>query len=630
MKSNIVYSEHEIKDDERKQKVVFVDSTIPFEKIEEITKFKDTKIIAFDYKSRKKLLEKKFEHLISDDFLSEKDLELIQSKTYKLSKWFEENEIQSEIIFENINVGKLFHEQFAEFLVGFLKKFREINNIFINYPNAVFFASGILYSIIKLFSNSTVKISENIQETDFVFDKVRVDLKIGNHYFMMLISRNFYLKLKKMSEILINLFFGPKKNRNTKSSLLIEIHTKRYNEILSKSKDRTTNLFFYGRRRPAIWDFESYKMFRKSNCKIIVPQILKNKEFEKMVNYKTKKLKIQMEKLWKNEKFFSRFFSEKGFSSSDIIKSTLTQLISKRLEEVVTESELVSNLFKKFHFDSITIFQEIGFTEQIVISHAKEYDIPIILLQQGLYYDTKESKTANDIMTVYPKNADIFAVWGDNTKFDTIENTNFPTEKIHVIGAPRYDKISKKGISDRGEYVLIAAQGPAYNYVQGHQINNFERYENTISKICKIVLKQNKKLIIKLHPSPKEFDITELVKKINSEIQVVTTGDIIPLIKSCDLMISLGASTSIIEAQILHKPVIIIPVVDYKMGKPKIFSKEFSKICNLDNFESELKNILNDKKMREKIIQKGDNFAKQYVANINNASKKFLELIESI
>ena len=631
MNSNSIHHKKALENENKILKIIFVDSTTVFDELKQkIQEFELVKIIAFDYKSRKKLLKNNIDHITSDEFLNDDDLELIQKNTYDLSNWFNKPEIQSELIYENVNIGNLFHEQFAEFLVGFLKKYREINNIYKKNPDSIFLASGTLYDIISLISNSSRKIKENVQKTNFVFDKVRVDFKIGNHYFMILISRNIYLKLKRLSEILINFVFGPKKRINIKSSLLVEIHTNRYKEILFKSKDSSLNLFFYGRRRPAIWDLETYKIFKKSNCKIISPMILKNNKFKINTKIKTDELKKHIEKIWKNEEFFLKFFSKENICSWNIIKPTLMHLINSRINEVVNEIELAKNLFKKFNFNSVTVFQEVGLTEQIIIAQAKKNGIPVVLLQQGLYYDTEEAKTANKIMTVYPRNADKFAVWGEITKQDALKNTKLTVNQIEVVGAPRYDNIESKMNFDKEEYVLLAAQGPAYNYVQGHQIMNFENYEKTITKICKVVLEQNKKLIVKLHPSPKEFDITELVKKINSEIQVVTTGDIIPLIKSCSVMISMGSSTSIIEAQLLHKPVITIPTIDYKMGIPEIFKNNSCNVCNLENFEDKLKDILNNKKRKQEVVQKGNNFVKQYLSNLDKSSEKFIELLKTL
>ncbi len=631
MNSEIINDEELLQTKDNNLKVIFADSATSFNELKEIIeKFADVKVIVFDIKLRKKLLKNNISHIVSDDFLSENDLKLIQNEAYSLSKWYEQPEICSELTYKHVNVGRLFHEQFAEFLVKSLKKYRVAYNFYKKYPDSVFFASGILFDIINSLSNSNKKIEEEIQETNFVFDKVRVDFKIGNRYFMILISRNLYLKLKKLSEIFINLVFGPKKKINEKSSLLVEIHTDRYKELLLKSKSESLDLFFYGRRRPAVWDFGTYKIFKKSNCKIISPIVLKGKKFEFNKDLKVNELENKIKKVWENDNFFLKFFSKEGISSWNIIKPTLMNLINNRIGEVVNEIELGGELFKKFNFNSIVVFQEVGLTEQIVISQAKQLGIPVVLLQQGLYYDTEEAKTANEIMTVYPRNADKFAVWGEITKQDALKNSKLSVNQIKVIGAPRYDNIEPEMVSYKEEYVLLAAQGPAYNYVQGHQIMNFENYEKTISKICEIVLEQNKKLIVKLHPSPKEFDVTELVKKINSKIQVVTTGDIIPLIKSCSVMICMGSSTSIIEAQLLHKPVITIPIIDYKMGIPEIFKNNSCNVCNSENFEEKLKNILNDKKNKEEVVRKGNNFVKQYLSNLDNASEKFIEFLKTL
>lgn len=613
--------------DSKKSKIIFVDSSTSIEELKQIKNKSSYMIIVFDYKSRKKLLENNIEHSTSDEFLNESDLNQIQNEVYNLSKWCNQPEIKNYIIFEDVNIGRLFHEQFSEFLVKFLKKYREIYNIYTKYRNSFYLASGKAYEIIHLFTDSIEKIQENVQEPTFLFDKVRVNLKIGNRYFMFFLSRNFYLKLKKFSEILINLFFGPKKVSG-KTTLLVEIHTIRYKELLLKAKNLSLNLFFYGRRRPAIWNLETYNIFKKSNCKVITPYVLIDKKFSDIIQRKTEELTNKIKKLWENDEFFCKFFSKEGISSWRIIKPSLVQLIESRFEEIVYEIELVKNLFDKHNFNSIVVFHEVGLTEQIVINKAKKLGIPIILLQQGLYFDTSKAKLVNQSMTVYPRDADKFAVWGDVTRQDAIKNANLPESKIEVIGSPRYDDISFVGEFFE-DYVLLAAQGPSYPYVQGHQIKNFENYEKIISKICKIVLENNKKLVIKLHPSSWEFDITELVKKINSEIQVVTTGDIIPLIRSCSILISVGLSTSILEAQILKKPVITIPVVDYNMGTPEIFKTNSCLVCNSENFEDDLKQFLVNDEIKQKIILRGNEFIKKYISNPKNASEKFLEFLKT-
>jgi len=249
--------------------------------------------------------------------LDENDLKQIQNEVYNLSKWFDQPEIRNHIIFEDVNVGRLFHEQFSEFLVKFLKKYREIYNIFTKYQNSTYLASGRAYRIICLFTESVEKIQENKQESIFIFDKVRFDLKIGGKYFMLFLSRKYYLKLKKISEIVTNFCFGPRKI-SKKTTLLVEIHTIRYKKLL-KIKDQTLNLFFYGRRRPAIWNLETYNIFRKSNSKIITSYALMDKKFNRIVQNKNDELTDKIKK-----------FANTSIDISDGLITDLDKLINNQ------------------------------------------------------------------------------------------------------------------------------------------------------------------------------------------------------------------------------------------------------------------------------------------------------------
>ena len=180
-----------------------------------------------------------------------------------------------------------------------------------------------------------------------------------------------------------------------------------------------------------------------------------------------------------------------------------------------------------------------------------EKDIPVVLLQMGHHHDTKEARETNYSQAVYPINADKFVVWGNISKSDAVENGNFSSKNIEVLGCPRYDNVFSEGNNEG--YILLAATGPVQMQVRSLTVQTYEEYEFQIQEICKIVMKLGKKLIIKIHPSPTEHDLTDLVKEISPNIQVVTTGDILPLIKSCDLMLVTGLSTSILEAHILKK-----------------------------------------------------------------------------
>jgi len=95
-------------------------------------------------------------------------------------------------------------------------------------------------------------------------------------------------------------------------------------------------------------------------------------------------------------------------------------------------------------------------------------------------------------------------------------------------------------------------------------------------------------------------------------------------------MISVGLSTSILEAQILKKPVIAIPIVDYDMGNPEIFKMDSCLMGNPENFEGELNRILSNDEVKHEVVQKGNYFLKKYLVNPKKASEQFFELLKTL
>ena len=143
------------------------------------------------------------------------------------------------------------------------------------------------------------------------------------------------------------------------------------------------------------------------------------------------------------------------------------------------------------------------------------------------------------------------------------------------------------------------------------------------------MLKQNKKLVIKLHPFQDELDITKLVEEIDPKITIIKSGDILPLIESCELLITIDLSTAILEAQILKKPVISVHVKDYPFGEAVVFSSGSCLQTNMDNLESMLNNIFNKSEFRNNMIQKGNLFVNSYLSHHGDSSKSILSFLEN-
>jgi len=611
-----------------KQKLYLLDSQTSVQVIDDIANnVQNEKIISFDYDSHELLTNKKTAHQKSDDFLKEDEIQKIQQQDFKFAEWYDQSSINQFLLYKGINIGRLFYGETLWELVGFFKKFFEIKNIVEAYPNYSFITtSEIIYSITKIFSNSISLISQpNASKITLGTDRIRINFRIGNYQKIFFISKSFYSRLKNFSEIFINLVFKPKKSKN-KKTLLVEFNTTRFKDLIQQSKNFPTDFIFYARRRPVVWNKESFKIIKNSGGKIITPTSLKNYEFRHTVEAGIKSQHKLILKMWENSIFLKKFFSINDVTFWPALEPIIKEIIEKRLPSTIYEIELIKQLFRRHDFDSILIMSEIGFTEQIITKEARDHGKEVILLQVGLNWDTPESSKANNSQGVYPIDADKFFVWGEVSKNDAINNGNVHQEKIKIVGSPRFDSI-KPVINNTDDYVLLATSGPQGEDINGRLIKNFEQYRKTVTNIAQITKNQKKKLVVKLHPSPDEMDVTNLIREIDPNAIIEKTGDIIPLINSCSILIVLGMSTAIIEGQLLQKPVISIPVIDYKWGSPQVYNSKSCLVCNIDNLEENIIKLFNDKNFRESIILSGNNFIQQYLFHNGNSTKKILEYL---
>ena len=115
-----------------------------------------------------------------------------------------------------------------------------------------------------------------------------------------------------------------------------------------------------------------------------------------------------------------------------------------------------------------------------------------------------------------------------------------------------------------------------------------------------------------------------IVNKIDSQITVITSGNIGTLIPSCSALIVLELTTSIIEAQLHHKPVIFVETINYDslLGRPEVLTSESVEITLIEELENTLKKLLNDDKFRKKSIQNYQKFITNYITNLGSACNK--------
>ena len=621
------------KSDNTKDSVILlIDSDFDLSKIKTIKKdFHYNQIISFDYNSHKNLNLENTEHQISDEFITQEDTNKIQDHLYTFSKWYYEKSIRKFFMIDDLNIGQLLQEQFIDYMIKFLKKFFEFKKIYEKFPNTTFVSSGIMYEISRIFSSNIEKVDSNKEVNyDFVHDKVRIDLNLGKNRINFSLSSSKYKKIKQLSEKFTQSLFEPKTTSNSSNVLLVELSTEIYQNLLEGSRNHNVNLIQFGIRRPAIWNMNTFKIIKNSKCGVITPDSLIDSKLKIKIQEQKNLITNQISDLYKQDEILSKYFSYDGYSFWHTIKPIIQKLFEKKVEEIARNIQTIKTLFQRIKIDTIMISSEIGITEQIVISESKKHGIKLILLQHGIYYDTKEAVETNLSKGLYPIKSDKFLVWGkiseNNLKnIDIIEPT-----KLKIIGHPKYDSWKSISMGKDSSSVLLTLTGPEHMFIQGHQISNIIKFENHVEQICRTVIAMKKKLIIKIHPSFHVFDFSEMIKKISSDIEVISTGSIMELINSCDIMIATNHTTAILESYLLQKPVICLPIIDYNLGTPTLFDFNAETNISIEKLQMTLEKLLHDKNFKNKTIQRQNEFVENYLTDHENSSKKLLEYIETI
>jgi hypothetical protein len=586
-------------------------------------------IITFDYESHKFLSKKNVSHLISDMYLPETDIPKIQEASYSLSRWFEEDNPSSFIEYEGINLGKLYQVEFHYHLIPFIKRFVEFTNMYKEYKNAKFLAAGTLFDIAQSFTSNVFKYQNIEKSSEFLYDSIKIPFKIGSKTIEMNISRKNYLRFKGLVEMFTRRFVQTEPISG-KSILLVEFDPVKYEKILDRKSTKNLNFIFSNRRRPAIWNKQSFEIIKRSKSYVITHSEIKNgtqSKIEENSVMMEKRIESMMDDL-----FFQSFFSIFEHSFWKPIKPIFFNLAKKRIQEAIYEIELAKTVFKKYSFSAVLVLSEIGFHEQIMIKMAKKMKIPVILVQHGLYYDTQKAFSFNNFAGIFPFDSDKFIAWGKIMEKYAID-CGISDNKIMALGSPSLDGHFDQSahVSDMSEdYVLLATSSPTNNFVSDLTMQTREQYEESIKIICKVVRKMNKKLIIKLHPFSEEMNISGMINEIDPTIQIIKNADFVSLVKSCQIFVTIDMSTTILEAQIFQKPVITLTVKNYGFGDPEVLRTNSCISTNMDNFEKVLMKVMEDPAYKKNITKNGTNFLNNYISNQGKASEKISEFLESM
>lgn len=281
-----------------------------------------------------------------------------------------------------------------------------------------------------------------------------------------------------------------------------------------------------------------------------------------------------------------------------------------------TSDKYLAKLFKRKlpKLTFVYIGNDLRADDALIGSAIHEMKIKYAVITHGINY-------LNDRLGV--SNANQLFVWTDEEKTRMI-NQGITAEKIFVSGSPYLHqlnngidskKINMNEVSLESELktkVLVAISGPGHFY-------NKEEHINLINDLNLLAteLTQSYQFINKLHRKDSPlFYQNKLGLHLISENKIPDyISKIVPLINYSDIVIS-GASTSVLEAMFLDKPVVIF---DKNPSVKKLPFLQDGVIKHCINI-FELKRVLNDlqkQDYKDEYIQKQRNFLRQHFPDMN-------------
>ena len=611
-----------------KENLILVDQTLKLEDLRKID-LNDSQIITFDFISHKLLLANKISHQTSETYIDKNEYEPIQDQLYHFSNWHELKEIKHLIEFKGINIGEFIYLEFFLFLVPIIKKIIELKRILQLFNITKIFATLSIQQLIKIFEKESLLLGKDSSiDESFFLDSI----KFENNIFKFEIPSKFYYRFKTYSDKFISSLVRTTKFQNNKTVLLVEFDTIKCEKLISNLHEKGLNMVFLGFRRPAIWNKKSLSIIKENNVDVVTHLNILN-EHKEEIKRSSQILKKNFKKLFSHDYLFQQFFKIDDVSFWNFLKPFLNKLLDNRIDESIKNIIVTKSVFQKYAPKSVLLFSESGPTEKASIRFANSTDIPVLLFQHGILHDTYQGHMWNTFTGSVLKKSNKFIVWGESMKLYCKEY-GMSENQFEVLGNPYYDNLFNENYktSNHEGHVLLITQGPAINFhINDSLVKTNDDYEKKLKLICKTVIKNKKKLIIKLHPYEITNNEDKICKEIDPEIRVIKKGNIISLIDSCSVLISLGTSlsTAILEAHILKKPVLRIPFAEW-MGKPDLFRKQLCFNTNEEEFAETFKKIYEDEAFHNKVIKIGHEFLNEYLANKGNAAENIAYYIKKL
>ena len=600
-------------------------------------------IFALDYHSHKQLTEMNIEHRILDADLTESDLIEINNIILNIStKWYLNKIVEKELLFENINFGWLLEQELYPSLIQIITIFFSLIKIKnkLN-PDYIFVSNSLTKLVSSVFTSTSISsIEDQNNVTEYWnFDVFSIKYNFGRIPITLRIPRKVFFKLRKYYENYFIPFFNTiysHSNKSYPSIVLVDFNPSLYQIFLKKLSVKNKNIFLLNRRRVAVWNLESFKTVKNSKCILGSYEHYIDKNDKDKINNQISTMKKKLKLLFSNNNLFSDLFSINGVSFWNYFSEYFIRYCEDRFSEAIYEKIAAKNFLLKTKPSLIIHFYEVALQEKILIHEARKQNIPSIILQHGTPHVSFPGFSGmNSIHGTLPLSNDKkIALWGPIMEKYALDQ-KIDQNNLVISGSPRHDSYFKlKNDVIPNQEIILITLGQIDKKNAGSQLTNtYIQYEKAIVLICKTLKNfSDRKKIIKLHPGDmiwKSVIVEPIIKKIDPEIQIVVDANLPKLIQSSSLIITVGLTTVLLEANILKKPTLtILSDPQERLSASSSGNTMFFNANEEEKFKNIVNEILTKKETSKIFVNNGNDFIKKYLANAGNASEYLANIID--
>ncbi len=620
-----------------KKSLIILDEFTIFNNYEFLSK-DSAVVIAVDFRTHRKLEEKKISHELLDDYLQNEERQKLYDFLLSKYSWFENLSQKQNYEFNNINILSLMSPlEFHEYLLSILIKFLSIKNVLEkNHPDKIF-VSKKLSEYVKLIQTTTkinILQSNFNNEKGFLTDKIEIRFNIFSKPFTFYLSKKTYSFLKSKYENFIcsvnNLWLNEKSTKEI--VLLIEFNSNLYHELISNLSNSKRQLVLLNRRRSSVLSKNSIDILKSNNVKILNYEKFSNPNNSEFTSQKNR-LAENIDKLWESEELFY-LFSINGITFWPLIKDRFKKIFNYRLNDYLKFIFQSQKFLKSLDIKKIILLGESGETENILLQNI-DTNIESILLQHSFlryHPDLKNLQWRYEDQNMIDLKSKKFFVWGKNDLNYFSEKSLIKKEQIIISGSPRHDKFFKSKSSIISKNILITLSPISQRSGLG-DVNLVLKYNQFLTHIIKKLKKINdSKIIIKLHPgeNPHNSILLEHLNQI-SDIVVYQTKNSKDLIVDCEFLINISpelydSSTIMLEALILQKPVIQLILDEESLNISSLHSP-IIQIHELKDFDEIIQKLQNEE-FKKLFIEKIPIELNNYLSYQNSSCTRILELID--